>query len=160
LARARCAAWDGMAADGSLPPAFFRTDPGRLELLGVRWVQVETPSLLTAPDSLGLGDELDLTLEAVRPRFFALPIMRATEIRLLTRLSDAVEAEQGPPVAWLVLRLVSGREIALPVRAGVDTAEWAYDRADVTPRVRHQKATVARSIPADGFMGYRYLAVL
>jgi hypothetical protein len=160
VSRARRAAWDGMAADGTLPPAFFRTDPGRLELLGVRWVQVPTASLLTAPDSLGLGDELDLELEAVRPRFFALPIMRATEVRLLTRLSDSVEVEQGTPVAWLVVRLVSGREIALPVRAGIDTAEWAYDRLDVKGRVRHERATVARSTQAEGFLAHRYLGVL
>jgi Bacterial membrane protein YfhO len=160
IARARREAWDGMGVDGALPAAFFRTDPGRLELLGVRFVQVPTPSLLTAPDSLGLGDELDLVLEPVRPRFFALPIMRATEVRLLSRLADAVEVEQGTPVAWLVVRLVSRREVALPVRAGIETAEWAYDRADVVDRVRHDRATVARSAPADGFLGHRYLGVL
>jgi hypothetical protein len=160
LARARREAWDGMRDDGALLPAFFRTDPGRLELLGVRWVQVPTSSLLTAPDSLGLGDELDLALEPVRPRFFALPIMRATEVRLLSRLADAVAVEQGTPVAWIVVRLVSGREVALPVRAGIETAEWAYDRADVVGRVRHDRATVARSAPADGFLGHRYLGVV
>jgi hypothetical protein len=160
VAGARREAWDAMAVDGALTPAFFRTDPGRLELLGVRWVQVPTPSLLTAPDALGLGDELDLVLEPVRPRFFALPIMRATEVRLLSRLADAVEVEQGTPVAWIVLRLVSGREVALPVRAGIETAEWAYDRADVRGRVRHDRATVARSAPFDGFLGHRYLGVV
>ncbi len=159
-ARARGAAWDGMAADGTLPPAFFRTDPGRLELLGLRWIQVPSSSFLTAPDSLGLGDELDLVLEPVRPRFFALPIMRATEVRLLSRLADSVEVEQGTPVAWLVVRLVTGREVALPVRAGIETAEWAYDRADVRGRVRHEKAPVGRSVPAGGFFGHRYLGVL
>ncbi len=160
VARARRAAWDGMAAFGTLPPAFFRTDPGRLELLGIRWLQVPSAALLTAPDSLGLGDELDLGLEPVRPRFFALPIMRATEVRLLSSMGEAVEVEQGTPVAWLIVRLVTGREIALPVRAGIETAEWAYDRADVRPRVRHEKATVGRSFPSGDFLGHRYLGIL
>lgn len=160
VARARRAAWDGMDVDGTLRPAFFRTDPGRLELLGIRWVQVPSSSLLTAPDSLGLGDELDLILEPMRPLFFALPMMRATEVRLLSWLSDAVEVEQGTPVAWLIVRLVTGREVALPVRAGIETAEWAFDRTDVRGRVRHEKATVGRSFPAGGFLGYRYLGVL
>jgi hypothetical protein len=160
LPRARREAWDGMEADGTLPPAFFRTDPGRLELLGVRWVQVPSASLLTAPDSRGIGDELDFVLEPVRPRFFAVPIMRATEVRLLTRLADSVEIEQGTPVAWLVVRLVSGREIALPVRAGIETAEWAWDREDVKARIRHERATVARSTAGDGFAGHVYLGVL
>ncbi len=123
VARIRREAWDGMGVDGALSAPFFRTDPGRLELLGVRWVQVPTSALLKAPDAQGLGDELDLGLEAVRPRFFALPIMRATEVRMLSRLADAVAVEQGTPVAWLVVRLVSGREVALPVRAGIETAE-------------------------------------
>jgi len=160
VARERRAAWDEMGVDGTLLPAFFRTDPGRLELLGIRWVQVPSSSLFTAPDSLGLGDELDLAVEPARPRFFALPIVRATEVRLLSRLSDAVEVEQGTPVAWLVVRLVTGREVALPVRAGIETAEWAFDRADVRPRVRHEKASVGRSFPTGDFLGHRYLGVL
>jgi hypothetical protein len=123
VARTRREAWDGMGVDGALPLPFFRTDPGRLELLGVRWVQVPSSSLLMAPDAQGLGDALDLPLESVRPRFFALPIMRATEVRMLTRLSDAVAVEPGTPVAWLVVRLVSGREVPFPVRAGIETRE-------------------------------------
>ncbi len=160
VARSRRAAWDGMAVCGTLPPAFFRTDPGRLELLGICWVQVPSSSLLIAPDSLGLGDQLDLALEPGLPRFFGLPIMRATEVRVLSALSEAVEVRQGTPVAWLVVRLVTGREVALPVRAGIETAEWAFDRADVRPRVQHERAAVGRSFPTGGFNGHRYLGVL
>jgi len=160
VSRARRAAWDGMEVDGTLPPAFFRTDPGRLELLGLRFVQVPSSSLLTVPDSLGVGDDLGLVLEAVRPRFFPVPIQRVREVRLVSSLGDAVEVPQGTPVAWLVLRLVTGREVALPVRAGMETAEWAYDRADVRPRMAHERASVGRSFPAAGFPGHRYLGVL
>jgi hypothetical protein len=158
--RARLTAWDGMDVAGVLAPAFFRTDPGRLELLGIRFVQVPTASLLTVADSLGTGDELGLVLEAVRPRFFPVPIQRVREVRLVSFLSDAVEVPQGRPVAWLVLRLATGREVALPVRAGIETAEWAYDRADVRPRVLHDQAPIARSFPATGTEGHHYLGIL
>jgi hypothetical protein len=52
--------------------------------------------------------------------------------------------------------------VELPVRAGIDTAEWALDRADVRDRVRHERPRIASSFPAPGgaFEGHRYLAVL
>ncbi len=38
--------FDGMRADGTLPRALLETDPGRLELLGIRWLQVPTDALV------------------------------------------------------------------------------------------------------------------
>src|SRR6185295_16127163 len=49
----------------------------------------------------------------------------------------AIDVPQGALVAGVLARLTSGREVELPVRAGIDTAEWAFDRADVRDRVRH-----------------------
>ena len=47
------------------------------------------------------------------------------------------------------------------VRAGIETAEWAWDRADVRARVRHELAPVLESWPASGgFPGHRYHAIL
>jgi hypothetical protein len=151
-----------MDSGGALPAGFFRTDPGRLELLGVRWVEVPSSALTTAPDPEGLGDLLDLPLEPERPRFFPLPITRATEVRLSSWLSYAVEVPQETPVAEVLVRLAIGREVSLPLRAGVDTAEWAHDRPDVLPRVRHQRAHVLESFPGPegGFEGHHYRAIL
>ena len=58
-------------------------------------------------------------------------------MRILSFLAGAVEVEQGRVVAECVVRLASGREIWLPIRAGVETAEWAWERADVRAAVRH-----------------------
>lgn len=41
---------------------------------------------------------------------------------------------------------------AFPLRVGVETGEWAYDRPDVRDQIRHSRATVAREWPA--FTGY------
>ncbi|HKC13647.1 MAG TPA: hypothetical protein VKI41_16605 [Vicinamibacteria bacterium] len=158
----RLAVFDGMDPGGALPAGFFRTDPGRLELLGVRWVEVPSSALTTTPDPEGLGDPLDLPLEPERPRFFPLPLTRATELRLSSWLSYAVEVPQETPVAEVLVRLATGREVSLPFRAGVDTAEWAHDRPDVLPRVRHQRARVLESFPGPegGFEGHHYKAIL
>jgi hypothetical protein len=153
--------FDGMRADGTLPRGLLDTDPGRLGLLGVRWLQVPTDALVTAPDAFGVGDELDVILDAPRPHFFALPITRASEVRVVSFLSGATNAEQGAIVAECVARLASGREVWLPIRAGIDTAEWAWDRPDVRPVVRHRRAEVHASFATrEGFLGHLYRTTL
>ena len=139
------AALGGMRPDGTASRELLETDPGRLELLGVRFVQVPTDALAVPGDADGLGEPLDVVLEPPRPHLFALPITRATEVRLLSFLAGAVEVEQGMIVAECVARLASGREIWLPIRAGVDTAEWAWDRPDLRRRVRHARPRVHAS---------------
>jgi len=153
--------FDGMGADGTVRPEFFETDPGRLELLGVRWVQVPTASLSRPADADGLGERVDVILEPGRPRLFALPITRATEVRIASFLSGATRVGQGEIVAECVVRLATGREVWFPLRAGVETAEWAIEREDVARAVRHRRARVLSSFPVrEGFLGHQYLAIL
>jgi hypothetical protein len=154
-------AFDGMRTDGTVPHSFLETDPGRLELLGVRWVQVPTASLVAPVDADGLGDALDLVLEPLRPRLFALPFTHATEVRIASFLAQATHVPQGEIVAECVARLASGHEIWLPIRAGVETAEWAWERPDVRDAIRHGRAPILRSFPVrGGFTGHQYLGVL
>jgi hypothetical protein len=159
--KARLLALGGMRSDGTVSRALLETDPGRLELLGVRWVQVPTDALAVPGDADGLGEALDVVLEPPRPHLFALPITRASEVRLLSFLAGAVEVEDGVVVAECTARLASGREIVLPIRAGVDTAEWAWDRPDVRGRVRHARPSVhATFTTGQGTLGNQYLGVL
>ncbi len=152
---------DGMREDGTLPRAFLTTDPGRLELLGVRWVQVPTRSLVVRADEEGLGDAVDVILEPPRPKQFSLPFTYATEVRIASFLAGAVDVPQGEIVAECVARLAGGREIRLPIRAGVHTAEWAWDRPDVRPVVRHERPRILKSISTrEGFPSHQYLGVL
>jgi hypothetical protein len=154
-------ALDGMGSDGTLPHRFLETDPGRLELLGVRWVQVPTEALVVPADDDALGEALDVVLQPPRPHLFPLPITRATEVRVVSFLTGATAVEQGQVVAECVARLASGREIWLPIRAGIETAEWAWERPDVRLGVRHAMARVHASFPArEGFTGHEYLGVL
>lgn len=157
----RRATLEGMRTDGSVSRVLLETDPGRLDLLGVRWVQVPTEALATQGDRDGLGEPLSLVLEPPRPRLFALPYTRATEVRMVSFLAGATAVEQGTIVAECVARLANGREIWLPIRAGIDTAEWAWDRPDVRPVVRHAKPPAYRSAAArEGFLAHEYRGVL
>lgn len=155
-------AFDGMGPGGTLPGPFLRSDPARLELLAVRWVQAPATSLGTTADRNGLGDTLDVVVKAGQPRFFPLPFTLASEVRVGSLLSEAAALTDGTPVARLRVRLASGRELPLLMRAGMETAEWAYDRPDVRPVVAHGRAAVLESwpVPGQGFLGYRYLATL
>ena len=154
------AAYDGLSAGGLLPGAFLRSDPLRLALLGVRFVQVPGSALLASLDPHGLGETLDVVLEPGRPRFFPIKVARATELRLASHLSNAVAVEAGQRVARLEVRLATGRSLPLELVAGRDTAEWSFDRGDVLGRIRHPRASVLESWPERGFEGHRYLGVL
>ena len=149
-----------MGPGGTLPPDFLHADVARLEMLGVRWVQVPASGLRARENAA--GDRLDLPVTEGRPRFLPLALGPATDVRVVSSLSESGDVAQEAVVAFVHARLASGREISLPLRAGLDTAEWAWDRADVRARVAHYRAPVAESFPGpDGsFQGHRYQAVL
>ena len=151
----------GLSPAGVLPGRFFRGSPARLASLGVRFLQAPAADLVGPADAFGLGDELDLPILAGRPRLLPLPGSFATEVRVSTWLADAVNLPQGERVADVVVRLASGRELTYPLRAGIETAEWAIDRSDVRELVRHARPQAASSFrePGAAFDGHRYRAV-
>jgi hypothetical protein len=156
------AAWDGMGVGGSLPGAFFRSQSERLLALGIGFVQVPASALRAKPDAWGLGDTLDLVLGPGESRTLPVPLGAATEVRLGSWLSEAVDVEQGTSVVEVRVRLASGRELVLPLRAGLETAEWAIERDDVRALVRHERAPILESFrgPGGAFVAHRYLAIL
>jgi membrane protein YfhO len=155
------AALGGMSVGGVLPGAFFRSDPARLGLLGIRWVELPASALAASADQAGFGEPLVVMPEPGRDRFFPVPIVRGSQVRVDSWMSESVAVPHAQAVARLVVRLASGREIPLVVRAGVETAEWAYDRPDVVGAIAHRKAPVIESFAAPGgFQGHHYLGVL
>lgn len=80
-------------------------------------------------------------------------------LALVTSLAHAAAVEQNSSVAKVSMVLNDGSEFEHPLRAGVDTAEWAHERPDVRATVRHQRAEVFDSNRAgepDNFTAYRY----
>ena len=76
---------------------------------------------------------------------FQIPAVESDQVALLTNLSFAEDVPDNAVVAKLHLRAADGHTFEFPLRAGVDTADWAYDRADLRKRIRHKKPTVATS---------------
>ena len=152
-----------MNVGGVLPGSFFRSDPARLALLGIRWVQVPVDLLGGDPGPMGRGEALDIILQPGEARLFPLPMVAATQVVMVSSLSDAVSVPQDEPVVALRARLATtGRALDLFARAGVHTGEWALDRADVRARAAHARPPVAQSWPGPGggFQAHLYEGVL
>jgi hypothetical protein len=74
---------------------------------------------------------------------FALPApFAADRIVLVSDMGDSVAIPDNTPVAELEITDVAGRRRRIPILAGRDTSEVAYDRADVRPLIRHRRAHV------------------
>lgn len=98
--------------------------------------------------SLGAGKRLE----------FNLPAVTADRVALLTNLSWSESVPDGTAIGHVRLRASDGRVFDFPLRAGADTAEWAYDRVDIRRRIRHSRAKVATSYPVEDAQG-RYEAL-
>jgi hypothetical protein len=88
----------------------------------------------------------------------------ADRVALLTNLSWATEVAEGARVATARVFAADGRVFELELLAGRDTSEWAFDRADIRPRIRHRQARVGTSYTvadAQGdYEGHAYVAAL
>jgi len=121
-------AFEEMGPSGTLSETFFRTDPRRLELLGLGWIQAATASLASPVDDDGLGELLELVVEPGRPRFLALPIVPANEIRLVAngprpRVSARLATGRLIPATFSAVRQGSKHPclvFSLPGRYSVD----------------------------------------
>ncbi len=86
------------------------------------------------------------------------PAFEAEEIRVISLLQNSLNVGQGTPVGEVVLVGPGGEQAEFRLLAGIHTAEWAYDRADVTPVVKHAKPAVAARWKTVGFDANAYLA--
>ena len=63
-------------------------------------------------------------------------------ITVVSYLANAANVAQGATVAEVRLDGPDG-QVTIPVRAGIETAEWAWDRPDMRGAVAHQRGMVA-----------------
>ena len=88
--------------------------------------------------------------------------VRAVEVA--SYVSHAASLKDGTLAAEVQLRDTTGRVLPLPLRVGLETAEWAYDRDDVLEQIAHTRPPIAQSFQArSGFPprdhdGHTYLA--
>jgi hypothetical protein len=82
-------------------------------------------------------------------------------LAIVSALANAAEVADGEEVAEIVIGCGPGERWTASLRAGRETAEWAYERADVRTRIRHARAPVAENYPGDAsasFEAHSYLA--
>ncbi|MBI3970047.1 MAG: hypothetical protein HY332_02050 [Chloroflexi bacterium] len=87
----------------------------------------------------------------------------ATQVRVVSYLGEATGVPQDTPAIRLTLETASGEEVPLVLRAGRETAEWAYGRPDVRRIVQHRQAPIAletriASAVGGAFSVFEYLA--
>jgi hypothetical protein len=80
---------------------------------------------------------------------FVVPPVTADHLALVTNLSWAEEVPDNAPVARARLKAKDGRVFEFVLRAGTDTADWAFDRPDIRARIRHKRPAAATSYEVD-----------
>src|SRR5207253_1535973 len=101
-----------------------------------------------AQGDLGLPD-----LRANKRLRFTITPVEADHVAMLTNLSWSEKVPDNAIVGRLRLTTKDGRRFEFPLRAGVDTAEWAYDRPDIRARIRHKRPDVATSYAVNDAQG-------
>lgn len=125
-----------------------------VDLLGVRYF-VTPPE----PDVRVLLMRGPVVIRPGQMQRFVLPdAAPGRSVRLISALGESVDVPQGTPVATVVV-VANRQEFRFPLRAGIESAEHAYDRPDVAGRVRHSRPPVAGiTRGADGSPSNRYAA--
>jgi hypothetical protein len=133
-----------------------------LNLLNVRYYI--RPQMLPT-DAKTEGDDLRVEF-APRyvARYSAFPALEVNTLRVISSLAQSVKWRDGQVVANIVLFMRDGTLETIPLRAGVHTAEWAYERSDVRKDVQHSMPPIATTFPArsafptESHAGHTFLA--
>jgi len=90
-----------------------------------------------------------------------IPPTRTTQIEITSYTDQTLDLPNGHLVGEITLAIETGEVITLPIRLGIETADWAYD---TTTRAAHHKPQTAESFPAylksigRAFEGHKYIA--
>jgi hypothetical protein len=110
------------------------------------WDEYEPDGGLT-PDVLGAQHKI--------------PATRVTQIEITSYADQIINLSSGQLAGEMMLTVETGQTMTLPIRLGVETADWAYDSV---ARVEHDKPPTQLSFPAylkstgRAFDGHKYVA--
>ncbi len=93
---------------------------------------------------------------------FSTPRVEANRVALLTNLAWSIDVPDGTTVGRVRLRAADGRTFDFDLRAGAHTSEWAHERPDLKPHIRHKLAPVGTTFnvedPAGNYEGHAFVA--
>jgi hypothetical protein len=143
------------------PNATLRGNSREIDLLNVRYVVAARKHTSADPttaenffaratekfgDSMFAATELAApTISRDRPLSFSVPPVIVDRIAVVSNLAWAEQVPDKTVVARVRLKTSDGHRLEVPLRAGVETAEWAYDRPDIRARIRHGRPLIATS---------------
>jgi Bacterial membrane protein YfhO len=155
------------------PDATLRGGSREMDLLNVRYLLaqrkhiVNSDTFVPATENYGgfmfAADNLGLpNLSAGKVLRLTLPPVKADRLSLLSNLSWSENVPNGTTIGHLRLKTTDGVAFEFSLRAGVETAEWAYDRPDIRSRIRHSRPVVATSYVVEDhenkYEGHSYLS--
>jgi hypothetical protein len=81
---------------------------------------------------------------------------------LESALGNSVLIGQGEAIAEIRVLTDENTSLVLPIRAGIHTAEWAWDRPDLLGRIAHRRAPIVRDFPIESgaYAAHVYRATL
>ncbi len=141
------------------PDRSLRSDSREIDLLNVRYLlsmrqqsaaDARSSGFATATQKFGDYSfaEKDLGLSSLvkeKRLTFSVPPVEIDQLALVTQLAWSESIPDQTTVAHVRLKSADGQILDLPLRAGVDTSEWSFERPDIRARIRHGRATVATS---------------
>jgi len=147
-----------MTNDGAVADSWQDAANSALDLLAVRYVFLPRENLARAAEgtnaqgprwaSTDLGLSLGVGCSVPHPvsAQFALPSpVRADAIGLISALACSAEVGDAAPVLRVLVTDANGDTQTQTLRAGRETAEWAYDCSDVRSHIKHQRAPIHES---------------
>ncbi len=153
---------DGIPQDWSV----YNNNHQGFNLLNVKYLMRERLSLSEAWRGLLIEGVLfnsatiDLKLTKGQHEEITPGAVIADELAVISSLGNSAHITDATPVVKVKIHTKDGKIIEREIQAGRDTAEWAYDRADVTANAKHHRAPIAESWPLGEFQGHRFLARL
>ncbi|MHB1293848.1 MAG: YfhO family protein [Anaerolineae bacterium] len=118
----------------------------RLDRLNVRYYLI--PQLLPVDEESELYDVYNPMASVPYGEWLPISPRDVVEVEVESYLSHSVDLPDGTLAAEIVLRDAEGREEVFPLRVGMETAEWAYNRDDVREQIAHALPEIAYTFPA------------
>ena len=120
--------------------------PALLDAFNVKYYLI--PQVLPVDEASEFYDLENPFSPSLVGRAHAMPPTPAGALIIESYVSHSVDLVDGALAAEILIEAADGQRVPLPLRIGLDTAEWAYDRSDVQTSIRHSKPAIARSWPA------------
>jgi hypothetical protein len=138
--------------------------PAMIDLMNTRYYLLPVETLSTNEPSPfdETEPESGLTMTLLKSQV-PIPLMHIAQIEITSYADQTEDLPNGYLAGQLILGLDDGTNVDLPIRLGIETADWAYDAMAEKSPVNHSKPNGATSFPAylsslgHEFSGHKYI---